>query len=48
MFRCSYEEVMRRNLNRAGKDTISDDDILAILFPTHKTFLDNVLMQKQQ
>ena len=48
LFRFSYEEVMRRNLNRAGKDTILDDDILAILFPTHKTFLDNVLMQKQQ
>lgn len=40
IFRFAFEEEMRRNLAKAGKDPLKEDEICELLFPDFKAFAD--------
>ncbi len=47
LFRFAFEEELRRNLAKSGKEPLKEEEICELLFPEFKQFIDNLILDKQ-
>ncbi len=47
LFRFAFEEEFRRNISKANKEAITDDQVIDLLFQDHKQYFDGIIDVKK-
>ena len=47
LFRFAFEEEFRRNISKAAKEAITDDQMIDLLFHDHKEYFDGIIEAKK-